>query len=564
MAWEDLPESTRSRLEDLFDYSPRSLGTIASPNLDGLLILANEGVEVWNAWAESNPNFHVDFSRHTFTEPTSFSGFIFPSGSKGRASFNKSVFQKPIDFSSCTFPQRTSFEGANFLGEISLKECKFKEVEFSGCEFSAPAHFENSIFSGGAKFNNVKFGAWTSFEGSEFLEYVSLHSIEANGDISFEQCRFSKACDIRSSNGRGNINFSYSEFLDEFRFVRMKNFGVISNEAKFNKQVTFWKNETSGVKFSSSNFISKALFIETKFEGENFFDECRFEKLTSFRSSEFPDAVEFDLSEFKDILNFSCPPDDSDPKKPKDLKYISFSGCQFHGAAKFDNRNFTSRSRFSKKEEGNTTTATTFHKAPTFHGCKFHQDITFHGSDFIQDYGDTAARAYRTLKLASEQLKATRDEQRFFQLEMKAEKPSLAGWKRLVSSAYERLADYGFSLGRPLKYWLLFLLLFGGIHGWLANKALGANWTGAATPQFENLLSNRTQQTFQYILINAIPAPGLDRKSSALRENLFSPKGSPGWIASLAILVEMLHKAGTLACLFLIGLSIRNLLKMKS
>lgn len=564
MAWEDLPESTRKNLEDRFNDSYPSIGTIASPNLSGLLILAGQGAEIWNAWAESNPDSHADFSRHTFTEPTSFSGFVFPSGPNGRASFKKSVFQKPADFSNCTFPQKTSFEDASFLEEVSLNECKFKESAFNACKFAAAAKFENSTFSEGTNFNNVKFGAWTSFEGSKFLGHVALHSIEANGDISFERCLFSKTCDIRSSNGHGNINFSHGEFLEQFNFVRMKNFGVISNEAKFNKEVTFWKNETTGVKFSSSTFASKAFFIETKFEGENFFDECKFEGLTSFRSSAFPDAVEFDLSEFKDTLNFSCPPDDSDTTKPKGLRYISFSGCQFHGVAKFDNRNFTSRSRFSKKEGGKTAAATTFHKAPTFHGCKFHQDITFHGSDFIQDYGDTAARAYRTLKLASEQLKATRDEQRFFQLEMKAEKPSLTGWKRLVSSTYEQLSDYGFSLGRPLKYWLLFLLLFGGMHGWLANKASGASWAGSAMPQIENLWSTRTQQTFQYVVINAIPAPGLDRKSSELRKNLFSPEGSPDWITSLAILVEMLHKAGTLACLFLVGLSIRNLLKMKS
>jgi uncharacterized protein YjbI with pentapeptide repeats len=564
MAWEDLPESTRSRLEDLFDCPFSSCGTINSPTLNGLLLLINEGSDIWNAWAELNPNFHADFSRHTFTEPTSFSGFIFPSGSNGRVSFKKSVFQKPADFSNCTFPQKTSFEDAKFLAEASLKECKFSEVAFKACEFHAPAEFDKSLFLGNTKFKSVKFVAFTSFEGSKFLQNIDLHSIEAYDDISFERCQFLEAFDIRNSNGHGKMNFSHSEFFSEFRFVSMKNFDVISNEAKFHKQVTFWKNETSGVRFSSSTFISKALFTRTKFEGENFFNECRFESLASFHSSAFPDAVEFDLSEFRDTLSFSCPPDDSDSNKPKDLKYISFSGCQFHGAAKFDNRNFTSKSKFSKKLKSDDSFATTFHKAPTFHGCKFHQDTSFHGAIFIQDYGDEAAKAYRTLKLAFEQLKSTREEQRFFKHEMQAERPDLTSWKWLFSWTYGLCSDYGFSIWRPLVTLLALSIAISAAHGVIANAVAGANWKKALSPEFEHIDSKRTLTAAQYVLINTIPAPGIDKTQQKLREDLFKTETSPSTLSTAALFLEFIHKFIALLCVFLSGLAVRNLLKMKS
>jgi uncharacterized protein YjbI with pentapeptide repeats len=565
MAWEDLPESTRSRLEDLFDYSNLPIGTIDHPSIDGLLILVGEGVDVWNAWAESNPDFHVDFSGHTFTEQTSFSGFIFPPGSKGKASFKECSFQKFVDFSSCEFPKSANFEGTKFLEEASFKGCLFTgKAEFIESEFAISADFGNSTFSEITSFKRVKFGAWASFEECNFLGSITIHSIQGNYEVNFERCQFSSLCEIRSADEHGRMSFSYSEFLGEFRFTRMKRIKITANEAKFHKKVTFWNNEASEVEFSSSTFISQALFVTTTFEGQNLFDRCEFYGHTSFRGSAFPDYAGFELSKFKGVFDFSCHLTDSEPKKSQDLKYVSFSGCEFHSTAKFDNRNFTSRSRFSKNGEGKTVFATIFHKAPTFHGCKFHQDTSFHGAKFIQDYGDEAAKAYRTLKLAFEQLKSIKEEQRFFKLEMQAERPDLTGWKWLFSWVYGFCSDYGFSIWRPLATLLAVSVAIGAAHGVIANTIADASWKEALTPKPENVGSERTLTTAQYVLINTIPAPGIDKTQQKLREDLFETETSPTPLSAIALFLEFIHKFIALLCVFLSGLAVRNLLKMKS
>ena len=412
----------------------------------------------------------------------------------------------------------------------------------------------NTVISNGA-----------SFEGSKFLKETHIHSTPINGDANFSSCEFFHSFDMNNSGGSGGINFSSSKFREHARFFGVTNKSSAEfKETQFHGSLTFWKCEVGTANFSSANFFAEALFIRNKFLGESFFSKCKFEGHASFRGSAFPDYAKFDLSTFKNNLNFSCLLVDSEPEKSQDLKYISFSGCQFHGAAKFDNRNFTSKSRFSKNGDGKTVTETTFHKAPTFHGCKFHQDVSFHGANFIQDYGDEAAKAYRTLKLAFEQLKSTKEEQRFFKHEMQAERPDLTGWKWLFSWAYGLCSDYGFSIWRPLATLLALSTAIGAAHGAIANAVAGANWKEALTPRLEHMETERTLATAQYALINTIPAPGIDKTQQKLREDLFRTETSPSPLSAAALFLEFFHKFVALLCVFLSGLAVRNLLKMKS
>ena len=565
MAWDDLPSATRARIERIFDRARGKLGTEKLPNAEGLASIAKEGKEIWNAWASCSFDCDLDFSYFEFKDSIDFSEFIFPKAN-GKTSFRGCKFRESANFSNSKFKQDADFEKAEFYGQTDFSGCVFEGcTAFKNCTFHEEAIFTRSKIYGEGEFYGSKFHGLVNFQQSIFYGGAQFGGSTFNSHKDFSLCEFHKDFNISRSTVLENSNFSGCTFHADSRFISAIKGSIDFSDCTFRGKFAFLKNKIGDANFSRSVFYAESHFNESIFEGEAYFSQCKFMMHTAFRGSTFCDYAKFDLSEFHRTLNFSCYLHEEEPKQSVNVKNISFSGCKFLGVANFNNRNFTAKSDFGQKITGsNGGLQTEFHKAPTFHGCKFHQDTTFHGAEFVQDYGDAAARAYRTLKLASEQLKATRDEQRFFQLEMKAEKLGLSGWKRRVSSTYELLSDYGFSLGRPLKYWLLFSLLFGGMHGVLANKATGASWIAAATPRLENVWSAETQQAFQYVAINAIPVPGLDRKSSALRETLFAPKHAPDWIASIAILLEMLHKAATLLCLFLIGLSIRNLLKMKS
>jgi hypothetical protein len=258
---------------------------------------------------------------------------------------------------------------------------------------------------------------------------------------------------------------------------------------------------------------------------------------------------------------------------------VSFAGSRFNGVADFSGRTFTRATDFgevkvrqlialSRAENGEIEeksvergTHTSFCKPPNFHGCKLHQDTDFDGADFNDVEGPGAARAYRTLKLAMSKHQATREEQRFFKLEMqseyRAERCSVVSivpprWP--LFWLYEKFADFGFSIWRPFCLLLGVMFLFGMLylflHSPLGSKATVWVWDG------EHAL-----ELARYAISQSIPLPGLDKMTQNLEETLFRRLG-PVDRALLLVLV-VLHKLSALLALFLIGLGLRNLFKMK-
>lgn len=566
MFWEDLPEAIRDRIETEFDTFGRSLGTIESPSRHGLFFLINEGSTVWNAWAKKFPDSEIDFSYFEFRSPINFEEFSFPQGDNAQLYFAGSKFYKYANFSRCIFSKQTNFEKAEFLQEADFEGCSFPgEADFSNCEFHLKADFDKSTFHKTTKLNSLNAHNGISCKDSRFLGAVWANETSFNGNTDFSRCIFEDALNISHSQINGELIFSECSFLMPVNLIKLNPVGKIeSKDSIFHNDLYLTRSTIGSSDFSRSKFLGKAIFSSSEFSGENYFKGCIFQEHASFRGCAFHDHVEFDLSEFKKNLNFTCLLNDFEPEKSQNLKAISFSGCEFHGIAKFDNRNFTSKSNFAKHENGKQAKATVFHRAPTYHGCKFHQDNSFHGAKFIQDYGDEAAKAYRTLKLAFEQLKSVREEQRFFKHEMQAERPDLTGWNWMFSWAYGLCSDYGFSIWRPLATLVVLSAVIGIAHGAIANAVAGANWKEALTPRLEHIETERTLAVSQYVLINSIPAPGIDKTQQKLREDLFKTETIPSPLSAAALFLEFVHKFIALLCVFLSGLAVRNLLKMKS
>jgi hypothetical protein len=125
------------------------------------------------------------------------------------------------------------------------------------------------------------------------------------------------------------------------------------------------------------------------------------------------------------------------------------------------------------------------------------------------------------------------------------------GLKRLLFQAYKTFSDYGFSIIRPLKYGglgVLGLTVLYGLLSWLGQCGLGVQACHFA-PQW-----------LEFSLLQTLPLPGLDKLSEAASK-AFWPQGA-WWSFGLSALV-ILHKTLSLAALFLIGLALRNLFKLK-
>ncbi|WP_291921991.1 pentapeptide repeat-containing protein, partial [Limnohabitans sp.] len=222
---------------------------------------------------------------------------------------------------------------------------------------------------------------------------------------------------------------------------------------------------------------------------------------------------------------------------------ISFDNSVFSGPVSFNGRKFADTTSFFKCN---------FAEVPTFHSCELNQDTSFEGSVFPPATGsEEAARAYRTLKLAFSKQQAIREEQRFFRLEMEEETLRETGLKRLLFQAYKTFSDYGFSITRPLKYGGLAVLVLTALYGLLS-------WLGQCGLSVQ--ACHFAPQWLEFSLLQTLPLPGLDKLSEAASK-AFWPQGA-WWSFGLSALV-ILHKTLSLAVLFLIGLALRNLFKLK-
>ena len=173
------------------------------------------------------------------------------------------------------------------------------------------------------------------------------------------------------------------------------------------------------------------------------------------------------------------------------------------------------------------------------------------------------------------QQQATRQEQMFFRLEMRAEEASIKSlrWSRPLAMVQTTAIAEARAMVKAPAVGLVFLvqtpvglrlqrlaasrlsliipLAFAGIaHGYLA----GPCWLQTG---FD---SDRTSEWAQYVLLNAVPLPGLSELQQDLRDALFVETGG---VQLAAVLLETFHKTCALIALFLTGLAVRNLFKMK-
>lgn len=523
-------------------------GTPINITDEGCKALAQLGKNAWNAWRRQYPVSKNDSDEYVNTAVFS--------------SVNFSELHNTISFEGFEFDCGANFSEAIFGGTDPLEKKYGDKVCFSNTQFKDGTRFDKTQFGRGANFAGAQFGDDASFKDAEF------------GGTDFLGTKFGgKAC------------FSNAQFEDGTRFDKAQ-FG---NDANFTG-VQFGEDTS----FDNAIFGKNAQFVGAQFDNNAFFDGIKFDNKANFAGAQFGDNASFKGAEFGDNLSFAslnwaslnkhynysgsidAAKEWSEERglSPEIFKSISFAGVNFLGRVDFSGRKFEGRTSFGRLPwpvdvfrhlpngedvpqllpEGKSVQ---FGKAPLFHNCKLHPDTTFDGDDkqFPKpssdlSENDTAARAYRTLKLAFSQYQATHEEQRFFRLEMAEEEKRSSRRLRLLFVTYRLLSCYGFSLMRPMLLLLIVpLFVFAIIYSWQAGS----------TPCFLVLDDQCEIRTdfLKFSLMQTFPLPGLDKWSDSLRQCLFS-KQSFG----LTLLI-MFQKTISLLGVFLLGLALRNLFKLK-
>jgi len=413
-----------------------------------------------------------------------------------------------------------------------------KPTDFSFFNFGANAQFESAQFKKPVNFNLATFGDDTSFELAKFEGGVRFQATKFDGDVSFKCAQFSKLAFFAYSQFGKNAVFTGAEFSGQASF----------NDVIFGKRLTFDHAffDCHAVSFLGGNW-------------ENWLSLFPPEKVEEVKAW----AIEKGL-------------------RPGKISHASFEGVKFSGTADFSENEFVGRTRFSQsttdgmdfwperddqgrakytggggkiKElarfERKSGTPLVFGTPPMFHNCKFNQDMSFEGALFPKETGfEGSARAYRTLKLAFSQQQAIRQEQLFFRLEMAEEAKGAPRRQRYLYRAYDLLSDYGFSLWRPLLLLVIAWLGFAFVYGFLANLSMCLPF------QTDCKIS---QPWIKFSLLQGLPISEFDSVGEKLHKDLFGRE-----VATLGVLVTaFFHKAFSLLALFLTGLALRNLFKMK-
>jgi|GEM_PF-2022970 len=543
------------------------------------LKMAQLGKKAWNEWQQNTPIDFVDFSGIDFeTKNINFSNFIFESrvsfknsifGTDENCNFNNTTFKKAVHFNDCTFANNATFNNVIFYQICFFERVKFqKESSFLQIEFKSNAEFINCQFNGKVNFSNSKFSKGNTFINSQFFDDAIYSPSIVTGSADFQNCIFHKTANF------SNIKIEKAALFAKTRFESTAYFRGVN----FQDIAIFRAAEFRGdADFSNTSFLKSSNFKYTQFGGLTNFEKAIFTEIADFRATQFISDELLHEKHQDSAINFSGALFHSDAifnishwnslqpiyreryaerKKWSEQHGVSteklastdFRGAQFNGNTSFQGRKFIGPTDFGPLVEERNIRATIFKYAPNFHECEFHQNTTFHKARFPPPSGnDSAARAYRTLKLAFSKKYDLRQEQNFYKLEMLEELKSDKASKYFISILFSWLSDFGFSIGRPLILILLSTILATSAYGLLADL------------EFCNPNSNGCDMFGTLLQFSLFAIPGFEKISLDAIYPLFKSENLNTW----TIVILFIHKLIMLLSLFLLGLALRNLFKMK-
>jgi uncharacterized protein YjbI with pentapeptide repeats len=604
--------SDEELIADLKEDFDRSyyFGQLSAPQTDGLLFIARKGKDYWNAWRRTYRSAHIALSglNQQKLRNIDFSGFEFPTiEGKFCVDFSRSKFSKENRFIGAIFGETAIFENSHFDSANFQNTIFGDNAKFGGAQFFDRTNFQNATFADSANFTATKFGGPADLSGCNFGKHLSLENAHFSGEVIFINAIFGTSCRFSGTRFSEPAEFKGSTFGDDLQFSPAHDNAHISfNCLNHDRQIIFQgisnfsgNDFRGGIDFggcifsgttrlSTREFGTQAKFEQAEFHGAVVFNNVQFGRI-EFIDTTFHEDLTFEYTRFEDEAKFlrvvfcgslKFKGYAREKGSLPSFHEIRFFGCWLAKGAVFRGHEFKTTALFGKtppgqgrdlKEVGRLLGIRTkrhhagknvFLGIPDFHGCKFHQDTSFVGTEFEVPPGNDAARAFRTLKLAMEQLKSTHEEQKFFRLEMEADRTTLPGLRPWISKIYQITSDYGFSLWRPIACLILLSTIFGMAYGWLANTcAADGECAKTAWAADTGSAADRTSAVIKYTLASVSPVPGLDKMQTELRAPLF---GHHGWVPITALVLEILHKIVALVMAFLFALALRNLFKMKS
>jgi uncharacterized protein YjbI with pentapeptide repeats len=421
----------------------------------------------------------------------------------------------------------TNFEKYHFTGDVSFGDIRFPPtVSFVDAQFAGRVSFIDTQFSGSATFAGARFHRGVTFERAKFFGIVQFNADFSGGIVEFLSTRF----------------YAGAQFpgavigTKEFRFVKC----VVNREFSF-ADATFLSTAT----FAWSRFRGDTDFRGSAFRGSATFGDCIFRKRAEFGNVAFTNAT-FHKAVFVGDADFSTDHDHSFSVQ------AIFAHARFEGTARFWRREFKGITVFRW---------THFEQPPEFFNAKLPDETDFEHATYgpitpVNAY--SAEAAYRTLKLKMSQIQHHRAETMFFAKEMRARQfiePNK--FLEKLYRLYGYFSNFGDSVSRPLWGLLAvaiisFMLYFGATEGRIIFSCLPSG-----SCRFE---ADRGWKLLELTVAGLVPFFDVTKRlGSHAIGVLFQATPIPGYIYVL----QVLELVFSLLFLFLLGLGIRNLFRLK-
>ena len=306
------------------------------------------------------------------------------------------------DFSNHSFESDVDFRDFHFPGEVSFKSANFqKYANFESVVLIYDANFREVIFSKICKFGNSTFTKIADFSDAEFKGHTEFNNVTFLSDANFHSTKFGDDVSFDSTDFKGSVSFEETTFFRGVMFLGTK----VKNDADFSK----------------ATFFHYTFFVLAQFEGVALFEQCSFNSTISFVESSFKNAVTFQASSGKGSfflynVKFSDVPD--------------FTEAHFEEAPQFDSVELKPE-RFKKSQ--------TYELDPNY------------------------PSRWRALRRLAIQAHDTERELQFFKGEIIARRGTEDNWTHArfwCGWLYQLLSDFGRSMGLPLLWLGISLLLF--------------------------------------------------------------------------------------------------------
>ena len=375
-------------------------------------------------------------------EGATFSGYAWFEGATfaGDAGFGGATFAGTASFGGATFSGYAGFGGATFARDAWFGGATFaRDALFGDATFAGTASFDGATFSGYARFGDATFAGTASFGGATFSGYAGFGGAKFSGDAWFSGAKFSGDAGFVGAKFSGDASFEGAKFSGDASFEG----ATFARDAGFAGTTPFAKHTS----FGSARFRRMADFSGREFKEQTDFSGARFYGVPKFHGAKLHPDTSFLNAKF---------PGEGCALPPLRLEWFR------HEDDTSTERRAARRTRLARWKRwrgriGPRRWRSRPWKAMRFGGVPFalrwdrklNAVRKAHDSD-AEEY----EIAYRQLRRLAAEIGSIEYEGRFHALELKAHRARTDTQipARIASWLYEKLSDYGRSMGRPLLW----------------------------------------------------------------------------------------------------------------